>query len=619
MRRAAAVPAGAVTLALVAAACALAWRPDSPLVPRNGGHVSGTAPLFLALLLGAFATYLLALLAIRRGAPSTRAVIVLAAAIQLVPLAAPLLLSTDAWTYWSYGWIAARGDGNPYAEAPQSFPANPALPSMGSAWLDTTSVYGPAFTMASEPVAVVAGDSSEVAAWSFKGLAAAAALAAALLAGRLARRRRSPSRSSAGTRCSRCISRAAGTTTPGSARWSSLRWRSSASRRLQGAGAMWVLAIAVKWVPMLFFALRAVEARATGRPTAHLGFGLATAAVVAVVGERVVPTGRPGRLQSCRSRATRRSRRATRSRTGSSSSGFPTTLALGLAVAALLGGLAWLAREAGRGRARLGLAACLVLATTPYLAVWYLGWAVPLAAAEEDAVATGACLVLCAYLLPQTIPRLEQAARPRRRSTTTPSSSRTTCQRGRAGGACVAQRQTLCAARRVEVARARQVDGDPACLTEHGEAEDPPPLGEVGAERVGGADRNVRRHRAQIARAARSWRVTTWSRVASFEPNGTWLQTGSGPSTTPAASTSSTSARPSAGDERGQRRCTRAAPSTARRHEPRDRGRGVVEVDRRLRAGTGEQVERELGQRAQPPRVARAAAGHPAAAAGPRR
>jgi hypothetical protein len=67
-------------------------------------------------------------------------------------------------------------------------------------------------------------------------------------------------------------------------------------------------------------------------------------------------------------------------------------------------GLAVLARSAARGRARLALAACLVLVTTPYLAVWYLAWAVPLAAAEEDAVATVVVLGLCAYLLPQTIP-----------------------------------------------------------------------------------------------------------------------------------------------------------------------------------------------------------------------
>jgi len=82
----------------------------------------------------------------------------------------------------------------------------------------------------------------------------------------------------------------------------------------------------------------------------------------------------------------------------------PGALALGLSALALVGGFAWLARQAGRDRARLGLAACLVLVTTPYLAVWYLAWAVPLAASEEDPAATIGCLALCAYLLPQTIP-----------------------------------------------------------------------------------------------------------------------------------------------------------------------------------------------------------------------
>lgn len=401
MRRSVAVSAGAVTLALVAAACALAWQSNSPLVPRAGGHVSGTAPLFLTLLVVAFGAYLVALLAIRRVPPSTRAVIALAAAIQLVPLAAPLLLSTDAWTYWSYGWIASRGDGNPYADAPQTFPANPALPFMGSAWLDTTSVYGPVFTMASEPVAVVAGDSDAVAAWTFKALAAAAALAAALLAGRLARRR-AFAIAFVGWNPILAVHLAGGGHNDawvGALILAALAL--SESRRLQGAGVLWVLAIAVKWVPILFLALRAAEARATGRPTAHRGFAITAAAVVVaasglyggawplailpLVGNAALETSYaiPHRLEQL---------------------GAPDALALGLAVGVFLAGFAWLAREAGRGRARLALAACLVLVTTPYLAVWYLAWAVPLAAAEEDAVATGACLVLCAYLLPQTIP-----------------------------------------------------------------------------------------------------------------------------------------------------------------------------------------------------------------------
>jgi hypothetical protein len=45
-----------------------------------------------------------------------------------------------------------------------------------------------------------------------------------------------------------------------------------------------------------------------------------------------------------------------------------------------------------------------VLATTPWLAVWYLAWAIPLAALEDDGRARLAVLALCAYLLPQTVP-----------------------------------------------------------------------------------------------------------------------------------------------------------------------------------------------------------------------
>ena len=84
--------------------------------------------------------------------------------------------------------------------------------------------------------------------------------------------------------------------------------------------------------------------------------------------------------------------------------GLPHAVSIGLAVAAAAAGLAWIARDAWRGVPRHGRAACLVLATTPYLAVWYLAWAVPLAAVDEDRVARVAALALTAYLLPQTIP-----------------------------------------------------------------------------------------------------------------------------------------------------------------------------------------------------------------------
>ncbi len=401
MSRPAAVPAGVATLGLVAGACLIAWQAGSPLVPRNGGNVAGTAPRFLVLLAGAFATYLLALLAIRALSPSTRAVVVLAVAIQLVPLSAPLLLSTDAWSYWSYGWIGSTGAGDPYSQPPVAFPDNPALPWMGSAWRDTTSVYGPAFTLASEPLALAAGEAEEAAAWEYKTLAALAVIASALLAGRLARRR-AFAIAFVGWNPLLAIHAAGGGHNDawvGALVLAALAF--AASRRVQAAGATWALAIALKWVPILFLTLRAVEARATQRARGCRGFTISAAAIVVaatllygsdwlraivpLIGNAALETSYalPSRLEQL---------------------GIPDRVAFALALAAFVGGFAWLLRESSRGRARLGLAACLVLATTPYLAVWYLAWAVPLAAADEDAPALVACVALCLYLLPQTIP-----------------------------------------------------------------------------------------------------------------------------------------------------------------------------------------------------------------------
>ncbi|MCY7303873.1 MAG: hypothetical protein LH654_12745 [Thermoleophilia bacterium] len=400
MRRTAAIPAGVATLVLTAVACALAWQTDSPLVPVQGGKVEGTAPWFLALLLGAFATYLVALAALRTVPASTRAAIFLAAAIQLVPVAAPLLLSTDAWSYWSYGWIGSTGGGNPYTEAPEEFPANPALPWMGSAWIDTTSVYGPAFSIASEPLAILAGDSEDVAAWTYKALAALATLTAALLAGRLSRRKVFAV-AFVGWNPLLAIHAAGGGHNDawvGALILAALAL--SASRRLQAAGVMWVLAVTIKWVPILFLALRAAEARATGRRTGHRGFAIAAVAVATVATGLYGPAW-PLAIFPLAGNAALETSYAFPHRL--EQLGVPGGLALCLAVAAFVIGFAWLLREANQGRARLGLAACLVLVTTPYLAVWYLAWAVPLAAADDDRAALAACLVLCLYLLPQTI------------------------------------------------------------------------------------------------------------------------------------------------------------------------------------------------------------------------
>lgn len=402
MRPGPALAAGLLTLCLVGAASALAWQHDSPLVPLSGASTpAGSAWPFLVLLASAFVAYVVGLALARRGPLALRAAAVVAVLVQAVPLGAPLLLSTDAWTYWGYGWIAADGAGNPYVDPPSAFPESPAAPYVGAAWRDTTTVYGPAFTGLSEPVADAAGSSADAAAWLFKALAAAGVLAATAAVANGARR---PALAVAfvGWNPVLAIHAAGGghndALVGGLA---ALAVALALRRRHELSGAVWVLAVLVKWVPLLFLLLAALAARARARPVGGRGIVLA----VALLGAAATWAYGLDWLRAAEPLAANAARETSYAVPARLEQlGAPHALALGLALAGLAGGLAVLAREATRGRARLGLAACLVLVTTPYLAVWYLAWAVPLAATGEDRTAALAALALTAYLLPQTIP-----------------------------------------------------------------------------------------------------------------------------------------------------------------------------------------------------------------------
>jgi hypothetical protein len=397
-----ALAAGIATLCLVCLASALAWRPDSPLVPRDGGtREQGSAWPFLVVLVAAFGCYLVGLAAARRGAPPLRWVATIALVVQLAPLGAPLLLSTDAWTYWGYGWIAAEGGGNPYVDPPAAFPESPAAPYLGAAWGDTTTVYGPVFTGLSEPVAVVAGSSPDAAAWLFKSLAALSLLAATAAVAHGARR---PAAATAFVGWNPVLAVHAAGGGHNDALVGGLAALAVAlalRRRHDLSGAVWVLAVLVKWVPLVFLALASLAARARGRPVGLRGIAVA-AAVAAGLATWLYGLDWLRAAEPLAANAARETSYAIPSRL--EQLGVPSGVSLGLALAAFAAGLLWLSREAVRGRSRLGLAACLVLVTTPYLAVWYLAWAVPLAAAEQKRTARVLALALTAYLLPQTIP-----------------------------------------------------------------------------------------------------------------------------------------------------------------------------------------------------------------------
>jgi alpha-1,6-mannosyltransferase len=399
--RRAAWAAGGACLLLLAAAISFAWPGDSLLTPDHATGTTTWSWLYLACLVAAFAAYLVGLLALHRRTLALVPVLVLAGAIQLVPLAAPVLLSTDVYTYWDYGRISAVQGANPYADKPSAFPDDPAYERMGANWRETTTVYGPAFTLASEAHAVVVRESPAAAAWLYKGLGALAVLALTALAAGLAREQAFAA-AFVGWNPLLAVHFAGGGHNDA---WMIAcvlgALALAASGRRQLAGVAWVGAIAIKWVALVFLPLRALEARARDRRVGHLGFAVAAVIVAAVATWRygtawaeafgpLAKNLREGAHYSIPSRL--------------SALGVPHDAAVALFATLFVLAYVWLLREAWRGRARLGLCAGLLLVATPWLIAWYAVWAVPLAAAEEDRTARLLALGLCAYLLRNAVP-----------------------------------------------------------------------------------------------------------------------------------------------------------------------------------------------------------------------
>jgi hypothetical protein len=397
----AALAAGLGSFGLLVVAVLAAHPEGSPLSPDHLGGESRWAWAYLVALAASFAVYLAGLAVLARRAAAAAPAIAIAILIQVVPLAGPVLLSTDVYTYWAYGRTAAVHGENPYGTAPEAFPDDPAYARMGADWRDTTSVYGPGFTLGSEAVAAASGESSAGAAWAFRGIAAASMVALSVLAARLARRRAFAAAfvgwnpllavhfAGGGHNDALMMALVLGAIALGEA------------GRRQLAGVAWVGSIAIKWIPAVFLVLRALEARATGRAVRHLGFALAAAAVVAVASWRYGGSW----LESFGPLARNLEKQAVYS--------IPHRLSgLGLSehgAAVLVGVLAgiafgWLLLQAWRGRARLGLAAGVLLVATPWLVPWYAVWPVSLAAFEEDRLARALALVMSAYLLRDAVP-----------------------------------------------------------------------------------------------------------------------------------------------------------------------------------------------------------------------
>ena len=396
---------------------------------------------------------------------------------------------------------------------------------VGAGWRDTTTVYGPAFTLASEPLARAAGHVGRRGGVDLQDARGRGVLACGgARRAALARGPRSRSRSSAGTRCSPCTSRGGGhndawvallvlgALAAAAARPAAARRASLGARRSREVGA----------------ARAAAAARARGARDAAAASGTSASPSPrsSSRSRRSALRHRRGCTRSGRSRGTRTTRRAGRCRTGSSSSASRTASrsrssrrvrssrtrgSCARRGAAARASASRRARSCSRRRTSSSGTSC---------------GRVPLAAAEDDEPA--ALLVARAVRVPaapddsalgrQDAVEDEHAVllehEPPRRVAPQPDDLRRRRQRREP----------------VRVAGLRLVDGDPLRVLDVREAEHARARGEMRAERVRRADDRVRRDQ-RAARAPRRGRARSRpprATAASRRP-GSSLQSGIAP------------------------------------------------------------------------------------------
>jgi hypothetical protein len=383
---------GIGVLAGMVGAVAAASQSGSPV--RIGGVERGDVSIavFAALIAAAFLLYVCALLLLRSGSPLLGPVLILALAIQLTPLAGPLLISRDVYSYWAYGRIAAIHEQNPYLAVPGRFPSDPAT--HAAAWRRQTSVYGPTFAVVSAAVADAAGASSEIAAFSFRAIAACAGFAATLLAAIVARRK-AYAAAFVGWNPVIALSFAGGGHNDA---WMVALVLGAlalvARKRDVGGGMLWVLAVAVKAAALPILLPELLRSRRGLKVGA-----VSTALVIAAVSTTAFGTAWLTSLWQLPMREARAGLPARLEQLGAGEAFAHTITYLALAA----GGV-WIARRALRGQPTLALGASLLVATSAWVMPWYSTWPIALAAVEEDAFAQAVALGLALYLLPDRVP-----------------------------------------------------------------------------------------------------------------------------------------------------------------------------------------------------------------------
>jgi hypothetical protein len=337
---------------VVAATRAAGYAAGSPIYPPGNW-----SPALIAGVVASFAAYAIGLVLLARRPASARPVLALVAAIQLVPLASPLLLSRDPLVYLAWGRMS------------QPFEKDGAWPPIQT--------YGPLWSLIQEPIARLNGG-----VFGFRILAVLSVLALVALVWRLAERKVLAA-AFIGWNPFVALHYAGGGHNDGVMMVFVLGALLLArTGRPELGGASWATSVAVKWSSGWFFFLWAIQRHRERKPIGLRGLLVAGAVLVAVACARYglawpnafrslthelhidhPSLGLLGFLEDAR--------------IPRNASLLSITL-LEIAITVVFAWLAW------QRRLRLGLAACFLVLVAPRLDPWYLLWPIALAAADDD-------------------------------------------------------------------------------------------------------------------------------------------------------------------------------------------------------------------------------------------
>ncbi|HEX6228314.1 MAG TPA: glycosyltransferase 87 family protein [Solirubrobacterales bacterium] len=316
---------------------------------------------------------------------------------------APVLLSHDVYSYVNYARLGVLHGLDPYLHPPSAEPADPAFAEVE--WTETTSAYGPLFTLATYPLAwlTVAG-----AVATLKAAAAASVVAMAALLARLAAwRGEDPRRAAVFLALNPLVlvHVVGGAHNDGPAMLLGMLGVAAVLAARGVAGGIALVAAAAVKLPAALIAPFALLGARGNAPRLLLGAGLALLAVgapafAAFEWNWLDTLGLAGENQG---RTSYMSVPVTAARLSGLDPEVARIGALVLFAGLIAHLLAWTWRGGDWVRAAAWASLGLLLATS-WLLPWFLIWALPLAAISRDRTLQGLVLALTAFQLTTRIP-----------------------------------------------------------------------------------------------------------------------------------------------------------------------------------------------------------------------